>query len=95
MFIKEKKMKKLLLILMLGAGFVIVASANERLYCDGTPSTNQCCNDFNGQQNVLNSQYFVPTNDGNKIIALGETLVNDGVDGTNCIGILPKFRTHS
>ena len=55
------------------------------LYCDGNPSTNQCCNDFNGQQASLNANRFVRSADGHNIIMLGETLVNDGVDGNNCI----------
>ena len=68
-------MKKLLVILMLGAGFVTVASAS--VDCNISPSSSPCCDDL-----AEMSQSFpdggVKTNDGYTINSLNPQLIADG-----------------
>ena len=80
-------MEKILVILMLGAGFVTVASATEPLDCTTNP-TNQCCDDS------LNLGIAINITPGNRVTTLdghllewidSSSLVNDGVPlGTWC-----------
>ena len=75
-------MKKLLVILMLGAGFVTVASAGE-LYCT-SKSSNQCCIDFQNMQVVLATNDVLYTTDFYAIFSMDPQLVNDGSHDTKC-----------
>ena len=81
-------MKKLLMILMIGAGFVTVASANQSLVCDLSHPNCQCCLDVLNIQGTINhaiSQAII-TQDGNRLAWVDEeSVINDGIDGTNCI----------
>ena len=74
-------MKKLLVILMLGAGFVTVASADEPLDCTTNP-TNQCCVDSSNLLDTINheEQHTIVTQDGHYLAFVNtSSLVNDGV----------------
>ena len=74
-------MKKLLVILMLGAGLVSVASADEPLVCSTNP-TNQCCVDVSDLQDTINHEenQTIVTQDGHYLhLVTTSSLVNDGV----------------
>ena len=80
-------MKKILVILMLGAGFVTVASADERLDCPNNPS-NQCCIDVSSIQSAINRSTTQPqsikTTDNYTVVGILAHLTNDGTDDTKC-----------
>ena len=81
-------MKKLLVTLLLGAGFVTVALANESLVCDIGHPTNQCCIDSSTMKGAINhSIYHVhTTQDGHSLAFVDvDSVINDGIDGTWCI----------
>ena len=75
-------MKKLLVILMLGAGFVTTASANTPLICSTNP-TNQCCVDEVNVQNKIDTSQGkgVPISGGYNVVNLNVDLDDDGSDG--------------
>ena len=82
-------MKKLLVFLMLGAGLVTVASADEPLSCT-TTSSNQCCIDVYSVEHAIKGSTTRPktikTNDDDPkyVIALYSILTNDGTDDRTC-----------
>ena len=84
-------MKKLLVILMLGAGFVTVASADEPLDCNNNNS-NPCCNDVVYVQNLLAQQKGsgVPLLDGYNVLNIQYKLVNS--DLFTCIDTAEAVR---
>ena len=80
-------MKKLLVILMLGAGFVTVASADNSRDCTTDTTNNQCCVDVSALQSAFNqTPYYVKAivGDGNVTRPISTTLTNDGTDGEWC-----------
>ena len=77
-------MKKLLVILMVGAGFVTVASALEPLDCN-TNTTNQCCIDLHSIVSALNQSptNSITTTDKYDVLGVDLGLINDGTDVDN------------
>ena len=75
-------MKKLLVILMLSAGFITFASANTPRNCL-SGDTNQCCIDEANVQNALNQSRGagVPISGGYTVENLNVDLDDDGSDG--------------
>ena len=82
---KENKIKKILVILMLGAGFVTVAFADSPDCTDHT-NTTQCCIDLHTMNNaIMNSpSHSIPGAFGNDVTYLSPHLINDGSSGTVC-----------
>ena len=81
-------MKKLLVILMLGAGFVTVASADPRNCLPN--DLNQCCIDVYSIYSAIKGSTTRPpsikTNDDDPkyVVALAGFLTNDGTDERTC-----------
>ena len=77
-------MKKILVMLMLGAGFVTVTSALEPLDCTKT-TTNQCCVDVHSIESAINHSpnYSITTTDNYEVLGVSPVLVNDGTDVDN------------
>ena len=78
-------MKKLLIILMLGAGLVTVALADSPDCTDHT-NTSQCCIDLHTMNNaIMNSpSRSIPGAFGVAVTNLSPHLINDGTSGTAC-----------
>ena len=79
-------MKKLLVTLLLGAGFVTTASALTPLICSTNP-TNQCCVD---EVNIWNTivqarGHAIITTDKYVLAFVSTTLSNDATDGSWCV----------
>ena len=87
-------MKNLLVILMLGAGFVRVASADP-LDCNTNP-TNQCCIDVVNVQKVINQNIGAgyPTTDGYYVVRIAYDLINDATGSARqvCISKASVFK---
>ena len=76
-------MKKLLVILMLGAGFVTVAAADQ-LNCNNT-STNQCCDDIGYMYDAAaDNGGVIPAMDGDSVTWLSAQLTKDGTSDSLC-----------
>ena len=80
-------MKKLLVTLLLTAGFVTVASAGPLACANNT--TNQCCIDMIniGTAAAQAPNHGIITQDGISVTSLSGVLTNDGTDGTGCLDI--------
>ena len=78
-------MKKLLVILMLGAGLVTVASADNSLDCTNN-TTNLCCIDVASIQSAISQSttHTVATSDYYNLYGVLTSVNNDGTDGNNC-----------
>ena len=78
-------MKKLLVILMLGAGFVTTASADPRNCLPN--ALNQCCIDVSNIQSAIINNDGIITNDGYKVLNIDVDLINDGTSSATTVCI--------
>ena len=84
-------MKKLLVILMLGAGFVTTASAGPRNCLPN--DLNQCCIDVSNIQSAINqnSPAGITTKDGYKVLNIEVDLTNDATSSATTVCIDRAF----
>ena len=82
-------MKKLLVILMLGSGFVTVDSA--AVDCSSPHAYNQCCTDISEMYQTA-AGGVIPAMHGDSVTWLSKQLTNDGSTSTHC-ATTAKFTT--